>query len=508
MTRFGTSAAIATLALVTMMPAGAIAQEATGTITGHITNEFTGQVTVNLWTTAGASAGQVLSDSAGNYAFSDVTPGTYKLQFGFQERWQWAYQKLGFSAAESFTVSAGASTVVDETLLAEGVVEVVATDAVTGLPVDNYCAALWDHMLGQCGAVNGVMRLENFESGPRTVYLRDPDGLHARTRIDNVSVVLGQVTRLEVSLRPTAAIATTVVDSQTGQPVSDVCVAALPLVFHELDEETCRWDTNYTDENGQILLGELDTREYTLLAVPNNGIHGAQWVGRHGGTGSQYTALKINATAGVLSTVADIRLDGRASITGVVNDATTAAPLPGSTGCASVLPGTVYGLPKVCGSYPESSYLLSNLGPYAWPVQFTHAYSYAYSYGNSWSGGVTDRKLATLIQASTGTPTVANGTIGEVGPKIRIDARYPDGQRYEGYFAYTVYNARTGDTVVSNSLHYSWEIGGVPAQNVKIKYSIGYPHGFMWAGGTDFASAKTIKLTDTGVVTVRVVVPW
>ena len=510
MTRIVASVAISVLTIAALIPAGAAhAEEPTGTITGHITNEIAGQVTVNLWTTAGASAGQVHSDTNGDYTFAAVAPGTYKVQFGFEERWQWAHQKLGFSAAEVVNVLAGATAVVDETLLPPGELEVVAADAATGQPVNNLCAGIWDGAQMQCGATNGVLRLTEFGPGPQTVYIRSSDGLHARTQVDDVSVVLGQITRVEVSLRPTAAITTTVVDRSTGEPLPDVCVAAVPLVFHELTDTTCEWNTNFTDTEGRISLGELDPGEYTLLAIPHDDVHGAQWVGRNGGTGSQYAALKINASPGALSTVANVRLDGSASITGTVSDAATGEPLPFFYGCASVVPGSTYGLGPACASGDDGRYVLTNLGPYVWPVQFFHFYASSFSYGNAWSGGASDRKTATGVQATPGTPTEANGAIAQFGPRIRFDPRYEDGQRYDGYLGYTMYNARTGDVIASGaSYSFMRDVAGLSDQNVKITFSTGYPNGVHWYGGSDFASAKAVKLVGGNLATVRVVVPW
>jgi Carboxypeptidase regulatory-like domain len=505
MARIGASVAIGALALVMVIPAGAAqAEEATGTITGHITKESTGQVTVNLWTTGGASAGQVLSDEDGNYTLPAVVPGTYKVQFGFRGRWQWAYQKLGFSAAEVINVSTGGTAIVDETLLLPGAVEVVATDAVSGLPVNNYCAGTF-HDPNQCGATNGVMRLDHFEFGPDTVYIKSSDGLHARTQVDNVSVVLGQITRLEVSLTPTAVIATTIVDRQTGQPVPGVCVAVLPLVFHELADDTCQFGPNYSDEQGRIRLGELAPGEYTLLVIPDDQIHGIQWVGRDGGTGSQYSALKIRAAAGVVSTPGNVLLDGVASITGVVRDGVTGEPLPSFYGCASVIPGSTYGLGPACGSYEDGKYLLTNLGPYAWPVNFHHYYDYSYPYAGIWSGGAGDRRNATLVPAGVGTPTEYNGSLVQTGPRLRFDVRYADGQVYNGYFAYFLYNARTGDLVKSDSLYNGWQVPGLADQSLKIRYTIGYPNGLHWHGGTNFATAKAVALTQGGLTTVKIV---
>ena len=124
-----------------------------------------------------------------------------------------------------------------------------------------------------------------------------------------------------------------------------------------------------------------------------------------------------------------------------------------------------------------------------------------------WSGGASDRKTATLVQAGVGTPTEYNGSIVQTGPRIRFDVKYEDGQIYTGYFAYTIYNAKTGDLVKSDSLYYTWDVRGPADQSVKIRYTTGYPAGLHWHGGTDFGTAKIVKVADGGVTTVKVVLP-
>jgi 5-hydroxyisourate hydrolase-like protein (transthyretin family) len=481
------------------------AEAATATITGHVTKEAPGKVTVNLFTTGGLAAAQAISDEDGDYAFSGVTAGTYKMHFGFNGRFQWAYQKLGFSFADVVTVADGAHVVVNETMLLPGVVEVHATDAVTGAPVDAYCAGAFENPF-QCGATDGVMRLNEFEGGPRTVYIRSSDGLHARQEIPNVSVTMGQVTRLTVRLQPTVAITTTVVDRATGEPVPNVCVAALPLVFGGVDDQTCQFFVNYTDEQGRITLGELPQADYTLLVVPDDGVHGMQWVGTSGGVGSQYAAKLLHTTAGFPTTAPTVRLDPAASITGVIRDADTGEPIP--DGCARVVPSKQ--LPFVLGmacSSGDGSYTLSNLGPYRWPVEFSNFYSFIDPYVIKWSGNAVDRRAATLIQAGVSQPGPADATLTKADAPIELKVTTEDGQVYDLWFFVEVFNARTGDMVRSSDTFQGWTIHGVGGQNVRIRYVPSPPWKANWHGGTDFASAASVRLRDGRTTTVRIVIP-
>ncbi|MFD0747990.1 collagen binding domain-containing protein [Phytohabitans flavus] len=192
------AAAVALVMTISASPAHAD-DPAPGAVTGRVVTEAPGAVTVNLFTTGGASAGQVRTGTDGSYTFPAVPPGTYKIQYGFLGRFQWSHQKLGFSAADVVAVTSGQSTtVVEETMLLPGVVEVVATDAVSGAPVDAICAGT-SEFGQQCGATGGVLRLTNLAAGPHTIQVRSSDGLHARAQVAGVYVVLGQATRVEVS---------------------------------------------------------------------------------------------------------------------------------------------------------------------------------------------------------------------------------------------------------------------------------------------------------------------
>jgi hypothetical protein len=498
-TTFGRAAvlALAVLTAFAAAPTAAAAQVAdTGSITGTITRDGGGAVTVNLFTTAGAGAGQVVSDDAGRYAFPAVAPGAYKLQFGHGERYQWAYRQLGFSQAATIQVTAGATAVVDDTMLQPGVVEIVATDAETGEPVAAVCAGRYEGFGSDCGT-GGVLRLTTLPDGGYPLYITSPDGLFARTQVQAV-VAFGKVTRIEVKVRPTTAIRATVVDRSTGAPVPGVCVAALPLVFGGVDGDTCDSFRNHTDDDGQIVLGELEPGEYTLLAVPERLPYGIQWVGRNGGVGSQYKAQRFQGEARRVTTVGPIRLDPPATISGTISDAATGEPM--LYACASVLPGKGLGDPPLGSSCTqwetEGRYSIDTLGPYDWPVRFS---PYQTTHAAVWSGGVTDRKAATLVRAGS---AVLDGKLSETGEGLRLRVVEPDGEPYAGWFHAAAYNARTGDFVGEFDRSYR-TLTGVAEQAVRIEY---YADGFGrgWHGGTTFATANNARVRPGAPATVKV----
>lgn len=501
------SATMLTLATVLAAAPAQAAEPDTGAISGQVVTEKPGRVTVNLFTTDGASGGQVLSDVDGTFRFASVPVGTYKIQYGFLGRFQWSHQKLGYSTADVVTVSSGATTTTpEEQMLLPGIVEVVATDAVSGNPVDGFCAAIrpFDQ---QCGGTDGRIRLENLESGTYTVELRSPDGLHAAQEVKNVKVTLGQTTTVEVALRPTTAITTTVVDSASGDPVPYVCVAALPLAFGSLDDDSCRWDVNYSDEQGRVTIGGLEPGQYTLLAMPADEVHGMQWVGRRGGVGRQYDALRVDGQGGLLSTVPTIKLDPAARITGTIRDTDTGQPL--TNGCASVLPvrsgsSSSPAVGPFCAD-SDGTYTVPNLGPYDWPLEFSHYYDHTEPYAAVWTGNASDRKTAATTRAGTDQPGVADISLRKTGPRLSLTVTSADGQPYNGWLAGEVYNARTGDLVKEYSFYGQRVIEGLADQTVKLRYVPNSPWVSGWYGGSDLASARGVALRDGANKKIKVV---
>jgi hypothetical protein len=493
------------------VPGAALASEPEpGAVSGHVVTSAPDPVTVDLFTTAGASQGQIFTDADGSFVFPSVPPGTYKVLYDYQGRYQWSHEKLGFSAADVVTVAPGeTTTVTEETMLTPGVVEVVVTDSVSGAPVDQVCVEEPISTL-QCGAADGVLWLTGLADGAHTLLVRSSDGLHSRKEVTGVTVALGQTTRVEVALQPTVAITATVVDRATGEPVPGACVAPLMPAFGKIGSDRCSFGRDLTDVDGRLTVGELPAGDYNLLVLPQDNVHGAQWVGRRGGTGNQYAAVTITGVPGQLSTAPIIRLDPKASITGTIRDAETGEPLP--NGCAGILPYEFGSLPYVlglfCTQFDTGTYTIPNLGPYDWPVQFLYYYEdNTAPYARVWSGGASDRKAATRITAGVETPGVADATLAKIGIRLGVRAVTEDGQAWNGGIAVKLYNARTGDLVKSATTSYgSLEIAGIIDQRLRLEwFAPGIGHG--WYGGTDFASSKNIRLENGGRVDIKLNLP-
>jgi hypothetical protein len=493
----------ATVAMVLLQPGPASAQaNGSGSISGQITKHGPGPVTVNLFTTAGAAAGQVMSNEDGRYRFPEVPSGEYKLQFGHRGKYQWARQQLGFTRADVVRVTDGAEAVVDDTMLRAGIVEVTATDAVSGDLLDTICADVHEASKRYCGGTDGVLRLTDLPEGKHTIYVQSSDGLHANAEAADVEVTWGKVSFVEVALKPTAVFTTSVVDRATGAPVEDVCVALLTVVFGGVDDDTCEPTRNHTDEAGKLTLGGLEPGEYTVLAAPGNDVHGLQWVGKAGGEGSQYKAQRIVLSAGKVTTLATIKLDPATTITGVIKAAATGEPI--TYACARVLPhrGGGFGgdLGTGCSRWGDDGrYTISRLGPYDWPVHFSPLYG---DFTPLWSGGASDRKTAAPVQARVGAPGTADVALQPATVGLRPHVVDEAGQRYDGPVSFTVFNARTGDHVGESQ--YDGTVVGLGNQVVRLGYRLDGDVTSRWHGGTNFATATNVRVRADKETTVTI----
>ncbi|HEV8560678.1 MAG TPA: hypothetical protein VGR06_30490 [Actinophytocola sp.] len=125
---------------------------------------------------------------------------------------------------------------------------------------------------------------------------------------DVLTVAWGTDTVVDEVLLPTGSVAVTAADQPTGAPIARFC----------------------SGPDGRVTITNMHTAPYQLYVFARDGVHGDQWVGRHGGTGSRFLARTVNATGGQTMSVPPIRLDGAGSISGTVVDQATGAP--GRTG--------------------------------------------------------------------------------------------------------------------------------------------------------------------------------
>ncbi|WBB93489.1 carboxypeptidase regulatory-like domain-containing protein [Verrucosispora sp. WMMC514] len=325
---------------------------------------------------------------------AQLLAGTYKVGLYTNERHQYYPGQLESDQAELVTVRGGEQTAITDSLLGTGSVRISAVDSVTGAPVANFCAH------DGCSNGSGRVTISDLTQGRHDIYVYAPDGRYFPRERTGVRVRADQTTELTIKLRPGAVITTTVLDRQSGSPVSGVCLDAFAPKRATLRDGY----GNCSNRSGQVRVGPLTAGEYKLFAVPQNTTYGRQWVGAAGGTGDEREAATVTATVGQVATGPVIQLDRAGQVTGRVTDAETGAALPDVN--VSVLTGHPGVGAEDAVTDDQGDYTLSRLGPYEWPVVFSRG-----GYATVWSGGAASRFSATPVQVGAGATANLDATL-------------------------------------------------------------------------------------------------
>jgi hypothetical protein len=454
-------------------PAAAESSPGFGTITGHITTASGGPgdntLIILVDAASGIGQGESVTDFDGFYEIDNVSAGTYKLYYNTNGQIQWAHQKLTFSDADTVSVAADQTTVVDEILLGAGAIAVSATDATTGQPVGHLCALAEGPTSAPevCITDPGVLTVPDLGTGDYRLTVRSSDGLHAGQVLDAVHVEMGLTTPVPLRLTPTGAVAVAVTNAATGAPVRNACVTALRPGFNGPGPDYCPL---LTGDDGRVTVGQLSAGTYNLFVLPGNSDLGMQWVGWHGGTGDQSAAVPVQVTAGQVSAAPTVRLDAAGSITGTIVDA-NGQPIRFGNATASVLPT---GLPTSfvgrANTDDQGRYTIQGLGPYRWPVQYLGPW-----YGTQawqWSGGTANRYESHRVTVAAGQVTTANFRTVP-GGSLTGRVLNADGSLFDGYVEIRVYNAVTGDLAAppTDTSQGTFTVNGLTTQDVKVQFT-------------------------------------
>lgn len=455
-------------ALISPTPAQAGGGANPATVTGRLTDQSGRpaarvQVTVEPIDGGGRPTYSASTNGAGRWLVPSALAGRYRITYTVPGLKAPRYYPGRVSHPVGFvTVPATGRLVVDDVLPRSGRVRFVASDAVTGAKVRDFCVGHPLDLGFHCTATtsDGYVDLE-LPPGAYRFSGSGTDGVHEGGMVE-ATVVAGQVTRAKLPLQPPGAELSVVLrDAVTGAPVPNVNVTALPVDkrFPDL------WDyTMASDDQGVVRFQSLHPDRYNLWVSPGDGVHGAQWVGPTGGTGDRASALVVEPPPGV-GALPDIRLDGAGSITGSITDAVTGEPVSATIALMTFDPLWRDTTPKVFG---DGSYTFSGLGPYEWSLAFIPQGNSGASspYATQWSGGAPNSVEATRIQVVAGGTTVANETLS-AGTVVSGKA---NGLPWYDYLApLYAYNADTHDIVAvdDNVEDGRFDVRLLPGQEVK-----------------------------------------
>ncbi|WP_157252872.1 carboxypeptidase-like regulatory domain-containing protein [Nonomuraea typhae] len=144
----------------------------------------------------GIGQGQVFTKSDGTYVHQNLRPGIYKVQVRYRNRYQWVPQKIAYADGAVFTVTAGATTVVDETLLPGAVLNVLGPYAwpihYTAMLYPKYYAWEWSGRAADRRSAEPV-KVASGQSTTANAALRSGGTLTGRTLQKDGAVYTGYV---------------------------------------------------------------------------------------------------------------------------------------------------------------------------------------------------------------------------------------------------------------------------------------------------------------------------
>ncbi|WP_326554069.1 hypothetical protein [Micromonospora sp. NBC_01813] len=288
-------------------------------------------------------------------------------------------------------------------------------------------------------------------------------------------------------------IRTTVVDAVTSEPVTDICVFAVP-VFTFSFSDVC---PSRSDSRGRVNVSVPGTGSYNLFALPDSGSpYGAQWVGQTGGTGTQKNARWFTFTADDIKPGPTIQLDPRSLAIGSVTGTDEAPVVNGTVGIVAPIPDGSRD-PRYSLVAEDGSYTIDWLGPYEWPLLFK-----ADGYPYQWSGHVGNRLRAELVDADIN--AVPYEYQLEAGTTVNIEIADPP----QGPGRIVLHNVSTKDPVGMVELdeaQTSASLAILPRQQVKIHCVCSGE--LRWHGGTDFTSATGEPIRTNGPQTIAFTQP-
>lgn len=485
------AAGAAAIFAVGLMAGTASAEEPTR-IVGQITKS-TGQPVADLRVDIyDASSRQTVAftrtDASGNYA-AQVPNGAFKIEVRetvFPS--QFFHQKRTFEEADLIFVTPGVDNVVNETLFPTGAIAFTATDKLTGQQIGHFCTEASGNRIQRSGCTDtGTVTIENLPEGDYSVSAFGNERYFFAS--SRATVAANVTTPVHFTLEPTAMITTIVQDAVTHEPVRNACVRAVDKVG---GFGTFAGDCSGPD--GRVTVDFLRTGRYRLYVMAKDGVHGDQWVGPNGGTGIEFLARTVDATAGQTVTVPPIQLDGAGSISGTVVDTATGAPVPAV--CAFTHAGGTTGGPD-SGSYctkADGKYTINGVGPYVWPVQFIDTID---SHAWQWSGDRPTQLSSRPVTVQVGQITPLDAHLGPVatvsGRVTRADGQPPA----QGFIQ--AYNAITGDPVANYALideNGNYTLTGIAGpQFIRLEFQDGFAEGVIqwYRDSSGFDSADPVR---------------
>jgi hypothetical protein len=360
--------------------------------------------------------GQATTAADGSWTIGGLYPWQYKVKYDGCCPEIWAVGKSDWSGADTISVAAGETTGTAEWLPAAALSGTI-TDAWTGAPVEGVCISPWSvdptgggSWSGGCSDQSGRYRAYYSTPGDYQIQFVDDQGRYASEFYDNAldrasaKIVtlpgVGEVTGIDAALTPAAVITGRAVDATTRKPVAWVCPYAyagrsgpqLETQRQECSQEDGVWRVSGLPAGATtvflrpVLLDYLDTWAYS--------------------SATQAKATVFDLQAGTTTRLRDVKLTRSGTLTGVVTDARTGAPVAGAwvtTDPFNPRDDPFY-LIHVAQTDATGHYTIKGLAGDYTPLAFDQQGVY----GFEWSGNADSQATAAPITLRAGRTTTYN----------------------------------------------------------------------------------------------------
>ena len=280
-------------------------------------------------------------------------------------------------------------------------------------------------------------------------------------------------------------------DKKTHAPIAGVCVAA----FHgQSGAQAELYGSPCTDATGEFTLGGLLSGSYTVQAIPYDGVHVTTWLY---GAYSQSTATLLNVVQGTVTTTTPVNIAVGGTITGLVTDRTTHAPIENVCVGIGVFSFRVgeddSGHMRACTD-ATGRYTLTGVPAGPQHLEFIDSSG---QHGLSWLGG-TNRTSSRTVGVTLGRTSTANQTLAKAAT---VTGSFKDSAKQPvTTWLVDLFDPVTGDPVSAGEPDATgrWQASGLPAGGVKIEVEdVHSPATQWWKGQTSLATA-TVVTTNAG----------
>ena len=373
-------------------------------------------VDVTVFGSSGSAAGYGLTDAAGAYTVTGLTPGTYTVEFLPPTSWgvnaapQYYDGRTTAASADPVTVAGGHFATVSADLPTGGQITGAVTDASThaGLAgevgVYAYSSSGGYSGYGYTDA-NGNYTISSLATGTYQVSFYPYDNSHVGSGQSGVSVTAGTVTSgINAALATGGTITGTLTDAIGGHAVGWVAVEAISSGGGSSGYEVSGSDGSYR-------IGGLSAGSYTVEFVPYTSANSAYTTQYYNGATSQSSATPVSVSLGQTTSGIDGTLSGGGSVSGTVDGGSSATPLSGvSVYLYSTSYQYYYG---TATTDANGSFFFGGIPAGSYVAYFNSPNS---GYGSEYYGGATNESSATSFAVTAGQATTGiNQTLPAYG---------------------------------------------------------------------------------------------